>query len=370
VDITRTLASLGRNEAVRHAPALQRFVSVVTTTPVDSEPNPAVRANIVHIYQRLLCVPSVFRQLVFGHGVFLSPDDVANDAKPVFFFLGQQLAMDKSMKYRAVYASMAAMLLTNTAFTLEMHFLEQHTVACDCLTDALDGLDGRPPLVCDQKELAHRMQCLEQGMPFGVDAPLSRHVGVRLVHEVFLTVLHLWTTCETTMMTDGKCISTFLVQLLHWLHARHPGSGLFVAPPMLQRCVDVIDTVTPRALPLLLDLIAQLFRVAPLYKQTFLDMALTSALVHCLTPHSRTHLVPVLRFLWDLARNDASVALDLVDDATLLRQIFALLQLPIVHNPTFSALRSSDPSDAQLDVIIAATQVLCVVNVGDPGRTH
>ncbi|KDO18766.1 hypothetical protein SPRG_15929 [Saprolegnia parasitica CBS 223.65] len=130
---------------------------------------------------------------------------------------------------------------------------------------------------------------------------------------------------------------------------------------MLQRCVDVIDTVTPRALPLLLDLIAQLFRVAPLYKQTFLDMALTSALVHCLTPHSRTHLVPVLRFLWDLARNDASVALDLVDDATLLRQIFALLQLPIVHNPTFQCLALKRPSDAQLDVIIAATQVLCVV---------
>ncbi|EQC31686.1 hypothetical protein SDRG_10849 [Saprolegnia diclina VS20] len=363
VDITRALASLGRSETVRHTSALLHFVSVAAATPIDTERDAAVRANIVHIYEHLLCVPSVFRQLVFGHGVFMPRDDVANDAKPVFFFLGQQLALDSSMTYRPVYASMAGTLLTDAAFTLEMQFLEQHTIPSECLAAALTGSDAHRPLLRDAKELTRRLQCLEQGMPFGVDAPLSRHAGVRVVHELLRTVLHLWTTSFTRERTaiDGKNITAFLVQLLHWLHTRHPGSGLLVAPQMLQQCVDVIASVSPRALPLLLDLIAQLFRVAPLYKQTFLDMALTSALVHCLTPHSSTHLVPVLSFLWDLARNDASVALDLVDDATLLRQIFALLQLPIVYNPTFQCLALKRPSDAQLDVIIAATQVLCVV---------
>ncbi|OQR91837.1 hypothetical protein ACHHYP_04316 [Achlya hypogyna] len=352
VYLTQTLAALAKTETVRHSSTLERFIAAATSTPLEEEPIEAVQAYILCTYEECMCVPAVFRQLVFGSGVFMPPDVVAVVDKPFLYFLGRHLAAP-TPEWRRVFARMAASRCWAGSQTTEMKFL-LGDVTATCLSPS-----PAPRLSDDAKDLTHRLACLECGMASGTTMESPRFAGVRLVHELLVTLLDLFASSK--LDDSSACIVTFLVQLLQWLHTMHPGCGLLLASSLLRRCVVAIEEVPLCNLPQLLELISHLFRVAPLYKDAFLDHALTNALVHCLTPSAADHLEPVLYFLWDLARHDTSVAGDLVHDTALLRQLFQLLQLPIMYDTTFQCLALRRPNAAQLQAIVAATHVLCVI---------
>ncbi|OQR95607.1 hypothetical protein THRCLA_07722 [Thraustotheca clavata] len=347
INITKAMAHLSVYEEIRHSFAMQQFIVATTKAPLEDETNAQIQANIMTTYENVMCVPSIFRQLVYGSGVFLPVDMID---KPLLHFVGRHLALKNGFQW--VYANVIAKCCLQSTFEVENRFLLQHIVLDECLTK-----EAKANLIENRKDLMRRIERIEAGMHFNPDLTLPRVIGARLVHELFTTLLSIFSNGQDS----SDRITKFTLDVLALLHEQSSSKELLIQLKQLEACVVAIQTVQDATLPALLELISNLFRVSPLYKQAFLNLKLTNALVHRLATATEVPLVTVLNFLYELARNDGKVVCVLVEETALLRQVFGVLQLPIVFTPTFHCLALHRPSASQLDAIIAATKVLCAI---------
>ncbi|RHZ18949.1 hypothetical protein DYB31_014996, partial [Aphanomyces astaci] len=115
------LAHLAGNENIRHSKDMMHFVDAATSRSITNESHVGIQFNLLHIYNAVLCVPALFRQIVYRQNVFTT----ANVDKPMLSLLGQYIAHPHSFELRWVAAEFAGKFCVEATLAIEKAFLAQ-----------------------------------------------------------------------------------------------------------------------------------------------------------------------------------------------------------------------------------------------------
>ncbi|RHY16865.1 hypothetical protein DYB25_000288 [Aphanomyces astaci] len=118
---TAALAHLAGNENIRHSKDMMHFVDAATSRSITNESHVGIQFNLLHIYNAVLCVPALFRQIVYRQNVFTT----ANVDKPMLSLLGQYIAHPHSFELRWVAAEFAGKFCVEATLAIEKAFLAQ-----------------------------------------------------------------------------------------------------------------------------------------------------------------------------------------------------------------------------------------------------
>ncbi|ETW01396.1 hypothetical protein, variant 4 [Aphanomyces invadans] len=358
--LSAALAYLATNENVRHSNDMVNFIDSATARPITSEAHLGIQFNLLQIYNAVLCVPTLFRQIVFRQHVFTTSER----DKPMLALFGEYIAHPNNVELRWVAAELAGKFCLDGTLAIEKSFLVQ---SADCLEACFSKSFETCPFTTTPacSELTARIRHIDEAIP-SIEENTHHTPDRRLVHELLSTLLMLFRAqpCSATFAhLDADKVARFFIQTVRILRQGPMKDSKIISPSMMEQLVVAIGFVHESSLASLLCMLEMLFSVSTEYKCQLLSLNLTSSLAASLATANKQanarYTLSLLSFLSSLVNNDTSVHPFIVQDKALLRQIFSVLQLRFQFVPEYKCMSLQHPNGKdQIGVLVAAAKVL------------